>query len=147
MRERTTWRWIWSAVLLQALGYVIDAVWHGVLHPGVEPRTVGGMARHLVTVHLPLYIGAILVLITTLTAVARRGRNSGIALLVAAAGAVVSTGAEAFHAISHVRLDTHAAPVAGTVSVLGFLVVVVALTVSGRRGRRSADVRRDRRAA
>jgi hypothetical protein len=46
--------WIWFALALRFLGYVVDAVWHGVLHPGAEPKPAAEMLRHLGTVHLPL---------------------------------------------------------------------------------------------
>jgi hypothetical protein len=48
----------------------------------------------------------------------------------------------------HLQLDTHSAPFAGIVSFVGFLIVVVAMWVSGRgdRRRKPADVAQ-RRAA
>jgi hypothetical protein len=53
---------------------------------------------------------------------------------------VLSASAEAWHAYSHLRLDTHSAPVAGILSVIGFLVVVIAMLLSHRgRGRRVAE--------
>ena len=48
MEDRLARRWVWAALILEALGYGFDAVWHGLLHPGVEPMTVGDMVRHLV---------------------------------------------------------------------------------------------------
>ena len=140
MSDRSLRTWIWASVILQALGYVFDAVWHGLLNPGIEPQTVGPMARHLSTVHLPLYIGAASVLAWTSTALVRTSRRSpvGIALPIAAAGAALSAAAEAWHAYSHLRLDPHSAPVAGTLSFIGFLVVVIAMSLSGRARRRRA---------
>jgi len=61
--------------------------------------------------------------------------RSGVALPVALAGAVLSAGAEAWHAHDHLQLDTHTAPVAGILSVIGFLVVVIAMWLSSRRRR------------
>jgi cytochrome bd-type quinol oxidase subunit 2 len=141
MQDRSARRWIWASLILQFLGYVLDATWHGLLNPGVEPKTTGEMARHLSTVHLPLYIGAASVLVATSRALLRRVRRSaaGIALPIAFAGAVLSATAEAWHAYSHLRLDTHSAPVAGTLSVVGFLVVVIAMLLSSVRRRRAAD--------
>jgi hypothetical protein len=150
MRDQSVRTWVWASLILQSLGYVFDAVWHGLLNPGVEPQTVGEMARHLSTVHLPLYIGAASVLVSTFTALVRTiGQSpSGIALPIACAGSVLSAGAEAWHAYSHLRLDTHSAPVAGTLSFVGFLVVVTAMSSSsGRRRRRAAEKANDRRAA
>ena len=135
MSGRSPRTWIWASIILQAVGYAIDVVWHGLLNPGVEPATVRDMARHLGTVHLPLYIGAASVLVSTGLALLRQVRHSkhgGGALLLALVGAVLSAGAEAWHAYSHLHLDTHHAPVAGTLSAVGFLVVVVAMWRSRR---------------
>jgi predicted membrane protein len=149
MQDRSARTWIWASLILQFFGYVFDIVWHGLLNPGVEPATVGEMVRHLSTVHLPLYIGAASVLVSTSSALLRQIRRSatGIALPIAVAGAVLSA-AEAWHAASHLRLDTHSAPVAGILSAIGFLVVVIAMAVShGRQRRRAADTTDERRAA
>jgi hypothetical protein len=129
MEERSARAWIWASLLLQLLGYIYDAVWHGLLNPGVEPRTVAEMAWHLGTVHLPLYVGAASVLVSTSSALLSRvGRSPlGVALPVAVAGAWLSAGAEAWHALSHLRLDTHTAPIAGTLSFVGFLAAVLAM--------------------
>jgi len=130
--------WIWISLVVQFLGYLIDVVWHGLLRPGVEPTTVGEMVRHLITVHLPLYIGALSLVVSTSRALLEQITRSrpGLALPIAFAGAVVSVTAEAWHAYSHLRLDTHSAPVAGTLSAIGFLVVVVAMSLSARTRRR-----------
>jgi hypothetical protein len=133
--DRSLSKWIWASIILQAVGYAIDVVWHGLLNPGVEPATVRDMARHLGTVHLPLYIGAASVLISTSLALLRHVRHwaHGAAhLLLAFVGAVLSASAEAWHGYSHLHLDTHHAPVAGTLSAVGFLVVVVAMWRSRR---------------
>src|SRR2546422_10433378 len=96
MEDRSARTWIWESLILQFFGYVFDAVWHGLLSPGVEPTTVGEMVRHLGTVHLPLYIGAASVLVSTSRALLRQARRSaiGIAMTVAFAGAVLSAAAE-----------------------------------------------------
>jgi hypothetical protein len=121
--------WVRASLTVQFLGYVFDAVWHGLLNPGFEPQTTDQMVRHLSTVHLPLYLGAASVLASTCAALVRQVRRSeaGIALPIAFVGSVVSAAAEAWHAASHLRLDTHGGPVAGTVSFIGFLVVVIAV--------------------
>src|SRR6266567_2749042 len=142
MEDRSARTWIWMSLILQFFGYVFDAIWHGLLSPGVEPTTAGEMVRHLGTVHLPLYIGAASVLVSTSRALVRQARRSasGIAMTVAFAGAVLSAAAEAWHAYSHLRLDTHSAPIAGALSVIGFFVVVIAMAVSsGRWRRRTVD--------
>jgi hypothetical protein len=141
-------RWIRAALFLQLAGYITDAVWHGMLHPPIDPRDVSAMTRHLLTVHLPVYGGALGVLLAAGVALARRLRYStpGVALPVAFAGALVSAGAEGWHAYAHLRLDAHGGPVAGTMSFLGFMVVVVATWALGR-GRRGDRQSRTRRAA
>ena len=88
--------WIWAALTLQLLGYAVDVVWHGLVNPGVEPTTVSEMARHLLTVHALLYLGAACVLLAILRAVAHRARRSGVPVAPHAAGAgalVVALGA------------------------------------------------------
>jgi hypothetical protein len=138
MTDQSARTWIWASLIVQGLGYVYDAVWHGLLNPGFEPTTAADMMRHLLTVHLPLYIGAASLLASTSVALLRHLRRShvGRALRAAFAGALVSAGAEAWHAASHLRLDTHGGPIAGTLSFIGFLVVLVALSLSSRRRRR-----------
>jgi predicted membrane protein len=140
MGDRSARRWVWASLILQALGYGFDAVWHGLLHPGVEPTTVGAMVRHLGTVHLPLYIGAVSVLVSTSRALLRQSRRAApsLALPIAVAGAMLSTAAEAWHAYAHLHLDTHSAPIAGVLSVIGFLVVIIAMALSRGARRRAA---------
>lgn len=135
MAEQSARTWVWASLILQALGYGFDAVWHGLLYPGVEPTTTGDMVGHLGTVHLPLYIGAASVLVSTSRALLDQRRRSapGRMLPIAVAGAVLSAGAEAWHAFSHLRLDTHSAPIAGILSAIGFLVVVIAMWLSRRK--------------
>src|SRR4029453_6163674 len=105
MADRSARRWVWVSLILQAFGYVFDAIWHGLLHPGVEPTTLSEMVRHLGTVHLPLYIGAASVLVSTTRALLRQIRLSatGLALPIAVAGAALSTAAEAWHACAHLH--------------------------------------------
>jgi len=140
MGDRSARRWVWASLILQALGYGFDAVWHGLLHPGVEPTTMGAMVRHLGTVHLPLYIGAVSVLVSTSRALLRQSRRAApsLALPIAVAGAMLSAAAEAWHAYAHLHLDTHSAPIAGVLSVIGFLVVIIAMALSRGARRRAA---------
>jgi hypothetical protein len=143
-------RWIWASLIIQALGYAFDALWHGVLHPGAAPTTVNEMLRHLGSVHLPLYVGALNLLVSTfMTLIRERGWSAaGLALPAAFVGALASVTAEAWHAYSHLRLDTHSGPIAGTLSFVGFAIVVIAMSVLARRRRRQrADAVRTRRAA
>jgi hypothetical protein len=133
MRDvRTARRWIWAALALQLAGLAFDGLWHGVLNPGVEPTTFAEMLVHLGTVHLPLYLGVLGVLITTARALVECRSGSAIAF----AGALLSTAAEAWHASIHLRLSTRGGPIAEGVAVVGFVMVVTAVWVGGRQERR-----------
>ena len=66
MRHRSGPRiWIWAALSVQLLGLAFDAVWYGLLNLDFEAVIVDQMVRHLSTVHLPLYIGVLSVLVST----------------------------------------------------------------------------------
>jgi hypothetical protein len=147
MRTSYAREWVWLCLALQLLGYVIDVLWHGWLRAGVEPATVGEMARHLATVHLVLYVGAIAVVVSLAMLVVRERSTSsaGIALPIALGAAVLSASGEAWHAYSHLQMDTSHAPIAGSLSFLGFLTAVVAMSQSS--GRRDAAAPRAGRRA
>ncbi|MGH7318214.1 MAG: hypothetical protein ACRELA_01080 [Candidatus Rokuibacteriota bacterium] len=116
---------------------MFDLAWHG-LNPDFKAVTVDQMVAHLSTVHLPLYLGVVGVLLSTAWAVVDRVRRSrtAIALPLAFAGALVATTGEAWHAYTHLQLTTHSGPVAWTVALIGFITVIVALVLAGRHGRR-----------
>jgi len=136
--------WIWAALALQAVGLAFDGVWHGLIRPGVEPTTFAEMIVHLGTVHLPLYLGVLSVVITSGWAFVERRSGSAVAF----AGALLSTAAEAWHASIHLRLSTRGGPIAEGVAMIGFIVVVIAVWAGGRQERRrSASARAARRAA
>jgi cbb3-type cytochrome oxidase subunit 3 len=142
--------WITVMLVVQLVGYVFDAVWHGLLRPGAEPETFNEMVRHLATVHLPLYIGALGVLIATGIALSRRRvrpADAARALLIAFGGALLSVAAEAWHAYSHLQMDTHTGPIAGTVSFVGFVIAAAAVLFWGRQRRRRAQALVNRRRA
>jgi hypothetical protein len=144
MREaRTARAWIWAALALQFAGLAFDGLWHGLLRPGIEPTTFTEMLVHLGTVHLPLYLGVLGVLITTGWAWVERRSGSPIAF----AGALLSTAAEAWHAAIHLRLNTRGGPIAEGVAMIGFVVVVIAVWIGGRQERRLPVPRKARRAA
>jgi hypothetical protein len=152
IRQRSGFlKWIWAALAIQLGGLAYDAVWHGLLNPGFEAKTVDEMVNHLITVHLPIYIGVLSVLMTTAWALVDQIRQSriGVALPVAFAGALVSTVGEIWHAHSHLQLSTHSGPIAGITAVFGFIVVVASLWLAGHHGRRDAadDVYERRRAS
>jgi hypothetical protein len=139
---------IWTALAVQLGGLLFDIGWHA-LHPSFEAVTVREMVGHLSTVHLPIYVGALGVLVTTGWALAdqRRRRRRGFALPFAFTGALVSVAGEAWHAYTHLQLSTHGGPIAAATSFFGFLVVVAALYLSGRRERRRAARETDQRRA
>jgi hypothetical protein len=149
MTTQSTRSWIWTAIVVQFMGFVFDALWHGLLRPGMEPQTFNEMVRHLVTVHLPLYVGALGLLVTTGRAMFQRVRPSevGPALPIAFGGALLSTAAEAWHAYSHLQMDTHTGPIAGSLSFVGFLVAVTAVSLWGRQRRRRVQATINRRRA
>ena len=143
-------RWIWAALTLQFFGLAFDAVWHGLLNPDFEAVTVGQMVTHLSTVHLPIYIGVLSVLVSTAWALVDQKRRSktGGPLLVAFAGAVLSAAGEIWHAYTHLQLSTHSGAIAGSLSFVGFIVVVTALWLTGRGSRRNTlEHRYERRGA
>lgn len=116
MRHRSGPRmWIWAALTVQLFGLVFDAVWHGLLNPDFEAATISQMVTHLSTVHLPIYIGVLSVLVSTAWALVDQMRRSkiGVALPVAFAGALVSTAGESWHAYTHLQLSTHSGPASG----------------------------------
>jgi hypothetical protein len=147
--RRSSRTWIWAAVTLQGAGLAYDGIWHGLLHPGFEARTIQEMTTHLATVHLPIYVGALSVLVATGWALVAPRRWPGLPLTMAFAGALLSVTGEAWHAYGHLQLSTHTAPIAGSLSPIGLLVVAVALWREGRaeRGRTAAAVDRERRRA
>jgi hypothetical protein len=53
-RQQRGRSWIWTAVIVEIIGHAIDALWHGLLSPDVEPRTPAEVVRDLATVHLVL---------------------------------------------------------------------------------------------
>jgi uncharacterized oligopeptide transporter (OPT) family protein len=130
---------MWRSVIVQLVGLAIDAVWHGVVRPGVEPGSVEAMVVHLLTVHLVLYLGVAGLLVSTVWAVVARPR-SGAALPVALVGSLVQTLGESWHAAMHLRLRPDPAP---EVLAYGGLVIVVAALLADRH-RRAHDL--DRRA-
>src|SRR3989442_5934945 len=108
MRDaRTARAGIWAALALQLAGLAFDGVWHGLLSPGVEPATFAEMLVHLGTVHAPLYLGVLSVLITTGWALVEHRSGSAVAL----AGAPLSTAAQASAASLHLGLSTGGGPI------------------------------------
>ena len=105
------------------------------------------MVRHLVTVHLPLYIGVLSVLVATTWGVASavRQSRSGPAWWMAAFGALLSAVGETWHAAAHLQLNTHVGGVAGILSPVGW--VIVALATARTRAPSSGAVADDQRRA
>jgi FtsH-binding integral membrane protein len=140
---------VWVAVAVQVVGVGFDAVWHGVLNPVFEAATVEEMARHLATVHLPIYVGVTAVFVATGWALVERWwrEGPGVALPVAFAGALLALVGEVWHAYTHLQLSTHAGPIAGVTALLGLTTVVVAVWLAGHRQQRGAGGARQRRRA
>lgn len=130
---------IWAALGVQCAGLIIDIVWHA-LHSDFEPTTMEQMLVHLGTVHIPIYVGVVCVLLATAWALIDQGRRPpiGATFPVAFVGALISTAGESWHAYKHLQLDTHDGPLAAGTAFLGFLIVAAALWIGGRRDRRRA---------
>ena len=133
-------RLIWASVIVQLLGLAVDALWHGLLHPEFEGTARAEMARHLLSVHLLLYLGVLALLVSTLMALVARARAGrvGIAVPVMVAGAFAQTIGEAWHAWSHLEMRPNPTP--ELLGFLGLAAVVVALFLS-RHGGTSAKER------
>jgi uncharacterized BrkB/YihY/UPF0761 family membrane protein len=147
-RRRTHRTLIWTALGVQLAGLIVDIVWHA-LHSEFEPKTVEQMVVHLGTIHIPIYVGVLCVLMTTAWALIDQARRPpiGAAFPVAFVGAAIAAAGEAWHAYSHLQLSTHTASVAGAVAFAGFLIVATAMWVSGRRDRRRKPADVDQRRA
>jgi uncharacterized BrkB/YihY/UPF0761 family membrane protein len=147
-RRRKSRLLIWTALGVQLAGLIVDIAWHA-LHSDFEAVTTEQMLVHLGTIHIPIYVGVLCVLLTTAWALIDQARRPpiGAAFPVAFVGALVSTLGEAWHAYRHLQLDTHGAPIAGAVSFAGFLVVAAAMWLSGRRDRRRKPANVDQRRA
>lgn len=124
--------WMWASVIVQIVGLANDALWHGVLRPAFEAQTFGEMLRHLTTVHLPLYVGVVGLLISTAWALLDQAKHArvGIALPLALAGAIVQTAGEAWHAYSHLQLRAN--PIPEMIGFVGLVVAISALLFSRR---------------
>jgi hypothetical protein len=144
MAHRSTLRGlIWAALALQLAGLVFDILWHAT-HSGFAPVTRTEMVQHLQSVHLPIYIGVLCVVLTTalaLLAQIARGER-GLAMPIAFVGALISAAGEGWHAYTHLQMSTHGGQLAASVSFLGFLVVIAALWLSRprARGRAAGDI-------
>lgn len=147
-RRRKSRSLIWTALGVQLAGLIVDLVWHA-LHSDFEAATTEQMLVHLGTVHIPIYVGVLCVLLTTAWALIDQARRPpiGAAFPVAFVGALISTAAEAAHVYRHLQLDTHGAPIAGAVSFVGFLIVAAAMWAGGRRDRRRTPGDVDQRRA
>lgn len=139
---------IWTALGVQLAGLIIDIVWHAV-HSDFEAKTTEQMLVHLGTIHIPIYVGVLCVLLATGWALVDQARRPpiGAAFPVAFVGAVISTVGETWHAYMHLQLDTHGGPIAAGVSFFGFLLVVAAMWMGGRRDRRRTRADLDQRRA
>ena len=147
-RRRKSRILIWTALGVQLAGVIVDIVWHA-LHSDFKATTTEQMLVHLGTVHIPIYVGVLCVLLTTVWALIDQVRRPpiGAAFPVAFVGALISTAGEAWHAFLHLKLDTYGGPMAAATSFAGFLIVVAAMWTSGRRDRRRTPADVDQRRA
>lgn len=132
MAHRRTLRGlIWASLTLQLAGLVFDIFWHAA-NAGFEATTRHEMLAHLSTVHLPIYLGVLCVVVTTTLTLLRQVAQGedGAALPIAVLGALISAAGESWHAYRHMQLSTHGGPLAASISLLGFIVVVAALWLS-----------------
>jgi hypothetical protein len=134
-RQQRGRSWIWAAVIVEIIGLTVDALWHGILSPEVEPRTHAEMVRHLATVHFVLYVGVVMLVVSTVWALVEQARRGsvGIALPVAVVGAAVQLGGEIWHAYWHLQLQPNPLPeLAGFVGLAVAIAAIVALARSAR---------------
>jgi hypothetical protein len=111
-------------------------VWHGLLNPGFEPTSPREMARHLVTVHLPLYAGVVGLFASLVVVVIRRRATAERVLWVALAGAGLQLAGEGWHAWTHLALAPDPV-VPGIVGAAGFAIALVGLGLAWHRRRRA----------
>jgi uncharacterized BrkB/YihY/UPF0761 family membrane protein len=147
-RRRKSRILIWTALAVQLAGVIVDIVWHA-LHSDFNATTAEQMLVHLGTVHIPIYVGVLCVLLTTAWALIDQARRPpiGAAFPVAFVGALISTAGEAWHAFLHLKLATQGGPMAAATSFAGFLIVVAAMWTSARRDRRRTPADVDQRRA
>src|SRR2546429_9301591 len=90
-RRRQSRMLIWTALGVQLAGLIVDLVWH-VLHSDFEATTTEQMLVHLGTVHIPIYVGVLCVVLTTAWALIDQARRRpiGPAFPVALVGAFIS---------------------------------------------------------
>ena len=131
MWQRAT-RGVYLSIAVQVAGFVIDALWHGVLSHDAEPATTADMAIHLATIHLVFYVGVLGLFASVVRALIDHGmpHPGGGALTVAFVGAVVQVAGETWHAVSHLRLRGTPTP---EFVAYGGLVVAVAAFFFARR--------------
>jgi len=134
---------IWLALLLQAIGLLIDGAWHGWLHPEFEPATRYEVLVHLATVHAVFLAGVIVLLVATAWTLVRSAGRSRVAATIALFGSGAQITGQAWDAWEHTRLS-HGPPLAWTLVMLGPLIVLATLLVSRRRVVTRDDSRRSR---
>jgi hypothetical protein len=107
VHRRTLRGLIWASLGLQLGGLVYDIFWHA-LHSGFEATTRVEMLEHLATVHVPIYLGVLCVVLTTAMALFRQVSlgDHGAALPIAFVGALISAIGETWHAYKHLQLAT-----------------------------------------
>src|SRR5262249_24248270 len=127
----------WASLALQAVGFAIDAVWHGALHPDFEAPARAEMLAHLASVHAVFLVGILALVASTAWGLWVAVRRSGDVPEFAVAFAATLGQAPV---LSGNRHQSHGPPISWAMIVGGPLVVAVTLWVSRarRRGRTSA---------
>lgn len=126
---------IWLAVAIQLLAFLWEALWHGLLNPAFEHKvTVAEMRRHLLTVHIPFYVGILALLLATGWALLERARRreTGPWIPIAFGAALGQFVGQVWDAWAHLRLS-HGGPIAWTLMMLGLVGVPIALWLDSRR--------------
>src|SRR5436309_646811 len=90
-RRKTARILIGTAFGVQLAGLIVDIVWHA-LHSDFAAATTEQMLVHLGTVHMPIYVGVVCVVLTTAWALIDQARRPpiGAAFPVAFVGALIS---------------------------------------------------------
>jgi hypothetical protein len=120
-------------VLLSDHRHAAD-LWHGLLNPGFEATSLGEMAVHLLTVHLPLYVGVVGLFAAIMAALVRDRHGTG--LWVALGGSAIQVVGEGWHAWTHPALAPDPV-VPAMLGLGGFAAAIIALGLEWHRRHRA----------
>src|SRR5947199_4709467 len=111
-RRKTARILIGTAFGVQLAGLIVDIVWHA-LHSDFAAATTEQMLVHLGTVHMPIYVGVVCVVLTTAWALIDQARRPpiGAAFPVAFVGALISEAGGGRRACMHRQRDSSDVPI------------------------------------